>query len=76
LGFFSGLKNGQSNSPQTSNQAFLAVFTAISQLKNPEAGLSGSQECISCWLNNCMTCTYANENKELPRGFAGRIFKE
>ena len=39
VGFFSGLKTGWSNSPQTSNQAFLMVFTAFSQLKSTLVGL-------------------------------------
>ena len=42
--FFSGLKTGWSNSPQTLNLAFIAVFTAVSQLKNTKVVLSGSQE--------------------------------
>jgi len=42
--FLSGLKTVRSDYLQTSNQAFLAVFTAISQLKNTQVGLSGSQE--------------------------------
>jgi len=46
--FLFGLKTVRSNSLQTSNQAFLAMFTAISQLKNTQVSLSGLQEmCVS-----------------------------
>jgi len=41
--FLSGLKNLWSDTPQILKQAFLAVFTAISQLKNTQIGLSGSR---------------------------------
>jgi len=43
-----GLFSGRGDPLQTSNLAFLAVFTAILQLKNTKVGLSGSQEkCVS-----------------------------
>ena len=71
-GFFSGLKTRCSNSQQILNQAFLAVFTAVPQLKNTKVGLSGLQEmCISSFE----TCTCVNENEEQSKGFAGSIFK-
>ena len=41
--FFSELETRWSDSSQTSNQAFLAMFSVISQLKNTIAGLIGSQ---------------------------------
>ena len=47
-GFFSELKTEWSDSPQTSNPAFLVVSSVISQLKNTVTGFLGSQiMCIS-----------------------------
>jgi len=42
--FLFGVKTVRSDSQQTLNQAFLAMFTAVSQLKSTQFGLSGSQE--------------------------------
>ena len=48
VGFFSGLKTGHSDHPQTSRPAFLVDFSGILQLKNTVLGLIGTQEmCIS-----------------------------
>jgi len=53
------------------------MFTAVSQLKNIQVGLSGSQEMhissVEKWVQPVLMQT---KNKEHPRGFAGRIFKE
>ena len=61
---------------QTSNQAFLTMLTAVLQLKNTQLAFQAHRKCVSCQLKVGMTHTYANENEEQPRGFAGRIFKE
>jgi len=65
----------RSDTPQTSNQAFLALFTAVSQLKNIQIGLSGSQEMrissVEKWGSPVLN---ANKNEEQPKGFAGRNY--
>ena len=48
VGFFSGLKTGRSDHPQTLRPAFLVNCSGILQLKNTALGLIGTQEmCIS-----------------------------
>ena len=44
VGFFSGLKMGHSDHPQTSRPAFLVNFSSVLQLKNTVLGLIGTQE--------------------------------
>ena len=60
--FFSGLKTGLSDSPQTLNQAFLVIFTAVFQWKNTKVGLTGNV--YLAVLKVGMTLTYMNENEE------------
>ena len=47
VGFFSGLKTGSSNHPQTSRPAFLVNFSGVLQLKNTILGLTGTQYGLS-----------------------------
>ena len=56
-GFLSGLKTVWSNFPQALNQAFLAVFTAVLQLKStqvffPKLACQAHRKCISCQLKS------------------------
>jgi len=44
VGFFSGLKTGHSDHPQTSRLAFLVDYSGTLQLKNTALGFKGTQE--------------------------------
>ena len=77
VGFFSNLKMGRSNHPQTLRPAFLVDFSGILQLKNTVLGAHRhpGNVYLVIWKVG-MTHTYVSKNEEQTRGFVGRILKE
>ena len=76
VGFFSGLKTGRSNHPQTLRPAFLVDFPGILQLKNSVLGLIGTQEMrISSFEKWAWPIFMQTKIKSSPEALLGEFLK-